>query len=75
MHMAVRTVSTSPRYEEPLTLKDLIRVLIKNPSEITKSIDLSNKIIDILIDSISNNDMVYWMVSKKNSVREIINRF
>ena len=66
MHIAVHPVSTSPTNEDPLTIINLIKDPIKNPVDITNSIDLSNKIIDILTDSNSNNDIVYWMVSKIN---------
>lgn len=44
--------------EEPFTLKDFIKNLIKNLLDMTNSIDLSNKLIDILTDSNSNNDIV-----------------
>ncbi|HYG00506.1 MAG TPA: hypothetical protein VD815_10465 [Candidatus Saccharimonadales bacterium] len=47
MHIVVRPVSTSPTNEDPLTIKNLIKDPIKNPLDITNSIDLSNKIIDI----------------------------
>ena len=57
MNVTVNPISTyPPPNEEPQTIKDLIKDLLKNPLHIFNSIDLSNKIIDILTDSNSNND-------------------
>ena len=57
MNVKVNPISTyPPPNEEPQTIKDLIKDLLKNPLHIFNSIDLSNKIIDILTDSNSNND-------------------
>jgi len=57
INITVNPASTYPHpNEEPQTIKDLIKDLLKNPLHIFNSIDLSNKIIDILTDSNSNND-------------------
>jgi hypothetical protein len=79
MHMTVRPVSTSPPNEGPLTLEDLMRELIKNPLDITNSIDLSDKILDILTDNNSDNDQLVceYLENIQNKqvykMREIIN--
>jgi hypothetical protein len=57
INVPVNPISTYPHpNEEPPTIKDLIKDLLKNPLHNFNSIDLSNKIIDILTDSNSNND-------------------
>jgi hypothetical protein len=58
------TVTVSPIFtpfpptEEPQTIRDIITDLIQNPLDITNSIESSNKIIEILTDSNSDNDQI-----------------
>ncbi len=79
MTETISPVSTHPPSEEPLTLKDLIKDLIKNPVDMTNSIKLTNKIIDILTDSNIDNDQMicglFDCIENKqiNNIREIIN--
>lgn len=76
--VTVSPISTLPPIEEPKTLNDIIRDLVKNPLEITKSIELSNEIIDILTDSNRDNDRIACDLlgdiknKQMNNIREII---
>ena len=80
MNVKVNPISTyPPPNEEPQTIKDLIKDLLKNPLDVSNSIDLSNKIINILTDSNSNNDqmackLLHGIKSKQiNNIREKLN--
>ncbi len=56
--ITVSPISTSPATEEPQTIYDIIKDLVKNPLDITNFIQLSKEIINILTDSDRNNDQI-----------------
>ncbi len=68
-----------PPPEEPQTIKDIIKDIVKNPSDITNSILLSKKIIDIIAGPDRNyawsvGDLLGEIKSQQlNNIREIIN--
>jgi hypothetical protein len=68
-----------PPTEEPQSIRDIITALIQNPLDITNSIESSNKIIEILTDSNSDNDQIVCGLlggienKQINDIREIIN--
>ena len=53
--ITVIPVATPPSEEEPQTMYDIIKDIIKNPLDITNSVGSSHKIIDILTDSNCHN--------------------
>ena len=77
--ITVSPISTSPPTEEPQTINDIITYLVKNPLDITNSMELSKEILHILTDSDRNNDQIACDLlgdikdQQMNNIREIIN--
>lgn len=78
--ITVSPISTSPPpTQEPKSINDIIKDLVKNPSDITNSIELSMEIIDVLTDSDRNNDQIVCDLladikgKQMNGILEIIN--
>ena len=69
----------SPPTEELQTINDISIDLVKNRLDITNSVELSKKIIDILTDNDRNNDQKvcdlqdHTKGKQMNNLREIIN--
>ena len=78
--ITVSPISTSPPAEEPQTIKDNIKDLVKNPLDITNSIKLPKEITDTLTDRDRDNDQVACDLladikgmKQMNDIREIVN--
>ena len=77
--VTVSPISTAPPTEEPQTINDIIKDLVKNPLDITNSIELSKEILHILTDSDRDNDQIACDLladikgKQMNNIREIIN--
>lgn len=54
----VSPISTSPPTGESQTIFDIVKNIIKNPLDITNSVESSHKIIDILTDGNRDNDQI-----------------
>ncbi len=64
--------------EEPKTISDLFKGILKNPLDMANSIDSANQIRDILIDDNRNNgqlvcDLIDSEAESTSNIREILN--
>ena len=69
---------SQPPPEEPRTIGDLIKGIIKNPLDMTNSIDSANQIRDILTDDNPDNDQIVCDLLESedentSNIREILN--
>jgi len=60
VNVTVRSVSAppSPPTEEPQTNYEIIKNIVKNPLDITTSVESSHKIIDLLTDGNRDKDQI-----------------
>ncbi len=69
---------TSPPSEEPQTIYDIIKNIVKNPIDIANSVESSHRIIDILTDGNRDNDQTVCELlgdienKQRNRIQEII---
>ncbi|HET6590458.1 MAG TPA: hypothetical protein VFG45_09860 [Candidatus Nitrosocosmicus sp.] len=76
--ITINPISQPPPNEEPRTIGDLLKGIIKNPLDVANSIDSANQIKDILTDGNRNNDqLVCNLIDEENeqmsNIRQILN--
>jgi hypothetical protein len=77
--ITVKPITTPPPpTEEPKTIGDLIKGIIKNPLDVSNSIDSANEIREILTDDNRDNDQLVCELldsddQYSDSIQEILN--